>query len=296
MKHIEKIILLIAVLAATGIYFFVVSSDPISLATDVRANAQETDYKITEVPPVLDLEIAWANPVPQSEDGLWLYDVFTPPRIYINPETGEMEPTPFMPPPAPPAFGLNLVAFERDPFRVQLDGYVEQDLADISTSILIFLDNENSITVRGRVGDVLEEQEIRIEEFSVERIISDEDSTISRIPRVVLTDLRNNERLAMTTGQKIFGSEISLQFAHEEFAGEVFEATEQGEVLEIGEERFEILAINLSGSTVRVRKTSPLLEEAEEATLSVERRPSPARESRQEREEQPTENFFDFPF
>jgi hypothetical protein len=300
MKHLEKIIFVIGLGLAAGLYFFLTgASQPAAVSPITISQSRGGPVTALDIPQVIDLEVVWDSPRPQSEDGLWLYDVFTPPRIFINPETGQMEPTPFAPPPPPPAFGLRLTAMNRDMFRLQLDGYIEQDLGDASTSILLFLDTENQNILRGRVGDALAEMDIRVDAFEVERRINEEDSTIIRIPRVTVTDLRNGESLSMTTGERIFGREIEIRFSHNDVSGQTFTAAAVGDVITVGDERFELIDINLTGQTVRVRKTSPLLAEPEEVTLSVQTGTSPRARRTEEAPAQPAEtssDFFDFPF
>ena len=45
-----------------------------------------------------------------------------------------------------------LVRLEREPYRIQLEGYIEDDLADASKSLLLFYDEEQGKSVRARVG------------------------------------------------------------------------------------------------------------------------------------------------
>jgi hypothetical protein len=89
-------------------------------------------YQNLDAPIIHELENrSWEQPPPQRDDdeGNWLYEVFTPPKIYVEkidgqevftakaPNVGEAPPPP---PPEfdPPAFGVALNAVYRPPFRV----------------------------------------------------------------------------------------------------------------------------------------------------------------------------------
>ena len=73
-------------------------------------------------------ETVWSA-LPTSDDAeVWAFDVFTPPKIYFDPETGRFsvsapEPVEMEDEVLHPPFGVTLVAVARQPYRLQLVGY-----------------------------------------------------------------------------------------------------------------------------------------------------------------------------
>ena len=68
---------------------------------------------------------AWPAPPPQSQGSGWLYELFTPPVIYYNPDARSFAVTPPQYPTGPGGvvFGLELLAVKLEPYRLQLLGY-----------------------------------------------------------------------------------------------------------------------------------------------------------------------------
>ena len=90
------------------------------------------DYKSLHPPSMSELEdITWEAPPAQDSEGFWLYEVFTPPKIYLD--NGKWDAKPPVPPkpkepekvpnPLPP-FGLEFKSIYRPPFRVIIDSVI----------------------------------------------------------------------------------------------------------------------------------------------------------------------------
>lgn len=67
----------------------------------------------------------WPQPPAQSQGGGWIYEVFTPPVIFYNAAARSFAVTApqYANEALPTAFGLELLAVKREPFRLQLTGY-----------------------------------------------------------------------------------------------------------------------------------------------------------------------------
>ena len=96
------------------------------------------------------VEPGWENAKAQSDDGLWVYDVFTPPRIFINPETGDFEPTSYQFDSGDIEPELSIMEVKRPLFLFQLSGFVENSLINASQSILLIENTQNGETLRLR--------------------------------------------------------------------------------------------------------------------------------------------------
>ncbi|MCG8525480.1 MAG: hypothetical protein MI748_03800 [Opitutales bacterium] len=98
-------------------------------------------------------EVSWNAPKAQSEDGLWLYDVFTPPRIYINPTTGEFEPTPYQYGPQTEFPDLQLRNVRQSMFPYQLTGFIEHTEGEKEEVILLIEGLPEKSVQRMRISD-----------------------------------------------------------------------------------------------------------------------------------------------
>ena len=128
----------------------------------------------------------WPDAAPQSRGSEWIYDVFTPPVIYYNRETGQFTVTP----PtarrtevarAPGAFAIELVAVRQEPYRIQLVGYVgAEDGPPLAT-----LENvETGDTLVGRAGRVFERDQFELKSFDIRRVTTDTDESMPVIENV----------------------------------------------------------------------------------------------------------------
>jgi len=136
MKKIGFIIYLsITVIIAGWFTFIGVKSLGNPIEEEERTRVSK-DYKSISPPAMSELEdILWDAPKAQDPEGFWLYEVFTPPKIYL--EEGKWvakPPVPPVPPPPPvdpnplPPFGLELKSIYRPPFRVVVESVIYSGL------------------------------------------------------------------------------------------------------------------------------------------------------------------------
>ncbi|MCC5805602.1 MAG: hypothetical protein JJU00_04665 [Opitutales bacterium] len=109
---------------------------------------------------------AWDEPPNQSAGPDWLFEVFTPPIIYFDPERNAFDVTPPRRAEPPPPFALNPVRFERGLYRLQYAAHAGAE----GRYIIEIRDEETDTWLRGRVGEHIAEGDFRILDFSVERI------------------------------------------------------------------------------------------------------------------------------
>lgn len=104
----------------------------------------------------------WKAPGPQSAGGKWLFQVFTPPRIYYA--NGEfVVDTPGIIVPPPPPFGVELVAIKPDHFRLQVVGFYIQNGVAVGT----FTNMQTGDTFLGQAGLVVPDLDLTIRDFAI---------------------------------------------------------------------------------------------------------------------------------
>jgi hypothetical protein len=92
----------------------------------VAAELTGAAYAPSALPAPLSSAPAWKKPAAQSSGGEWIYELFTPPVIYYHAMARSFTVTPpiYLAEKTNLPFGLELLAVKREPFRLQLVGYV----------------------------------------------------------------------------------------------------------------------------------------------------------------------------
>jgi hypothetical protein len=153
----------------------------------------------------------------------------------------------------PPPFGIYLSKIERKPYRIQIEGYIEEDSSDASKSLLFMFNEEAQKQVRVRPGDEKLDAEFRLLSFDIERL-RDADNNIQKIARATILDQRSGEEVVLTHGERRYDSGFTVVIRSDEdasFNTELSEAPSQF-VGPIGQ--YTLLEINLEESSVKVNK------------------------------------------
>ena len=221
----DKLLLLAALLLlAVGCYIYMSGGDRAML--NVSHPQLNVPYTMLKAEISAPTTVNWSEPQEQSTG--WTYDVFTPPKIYLD-ENGQFvsegwrlyEPVPF---------GVKLVNLEKIPYRIQLEGYVEEDFSDASKSLILLYDEETKRSIRTRVGRRELAAEIEVIEFRIDRlrdlngnpykevfvVINDQRSgktvTLQNNERLYLKDFAAELRSESDSEQKIFLSRVEQEF------------------------------------------------------------------------------------
>ena len=115
--------------------------------------------------------VPWPDPAVGAADNAWVFDVFTPPVIYYDRETGgfSVSPPELTAPLEPEIlakpFGIKLVRVVRDPYRLQLIGYSGTEAEPLG----IFRNNVTGAGVVARAGEVFPELGLEIRGLVVRR-------------------------------------------------------------------------------------------------------------------------------
>ena len=130
----EKLIISIAgALLIIGLVFNFLF--PSQKSIEAKAPSAIKEYSPIDIPEAMAVNVEWPKAKEQAKGEM--FDLYTPPEIYLN-ENGEFV---FRPPYAimpQGSLGIYLLAIKPDPYRFQLEGYVEEDRNDQSkTTILI---------------------------------------------------------------------------------------------------------------------------------------------------------------
>lgn len=241
-------------LAATAWALLFKTSQP-SFTAPTSGRAYEAT-NLTIQPPV---SRQWAEPKSQSAGDKWLFDVFTPPKIYYNEETKQFT---VIPPvrtviegpvvvdPPKPEFGLKLAKVEQPLFRLQLVGAVNFG-PDARGTFSNSITGDIIIATKGRK---IPELNLEITQFTAERrrtsVVGGSDIIIETITATVKdTETGVETRLDARTRLPEGGLKATL------IASDGTErVVRAGETLTEGETTFQIVDLTLDPQAVTVKK------------------------------------------
>ena len=218
--------------------------------------------------PVVKAE-TWDAPAPLARGRDWVYDVFTPPEIFysartrqfaVKPPAGTAEDAPEIP------FGLELVAVKRDPFRLQLIGFVGED-ADARGVFENRVSGEVFLAAAGRrVPDLA----LDIKAFSVrpEPVAIPDSMTVNqRVATAVIHDANSRQDVTLTQRERHFsGSVFALVAPPGETAPREVRA---GDAFTLGDATYRIGKISLDPAAIEITKTAPSLDAPDRRTLPL---------------------------
>lgn len=296
-KVYDKLLLALAglaLLAGLGFYLLKSSSIP-SARLEVATQSADNPYQAIPVPTSSDAVTTWPDTTEQSTG--WIYDVFTPPKIFID-EKGAFSAEGWVPPPPPEPFGVYLVEVKRDLYRLQIEGYIEEDRSDASKSLVLLFDEEKQMSVRSRVGQEKTDSEFKLLDFSIERI-RESDSEIYKKAKATLLDTRSGEEVILTEGEKFYDAGVTVVLASDEDASFQLELKEAGQSFKTSTGEYVLEEINLEESSVTVKKLGDEEREPEtqllNSRISVESPINEQPQSATTEAEEPSESF-DFVF
>lgn len=204
----------------------------------------------------------WTEPSSQSAGEKWLFEVFTPPKIYYNEETRQFTVIPPIRTPVQPStpvveevkpeFGLKLAKVEQPLFRLQLVGAVN------------FGPDARGTFENARTGDIIvatkgrriADLNLEIVEFVAERRrtqVAGGSDVVSDTIYAVVRDTETGVQTRLESTQRLPEGALQAVLTTPEGAERIVKV---GTTLTEGETTFQIVDIALSPPAVTVKKTT----------------------------------------
>ncbi|MDG2345066.1 MAG: hypothetical protein P8M62_03305, partial [Opitutae bacterium] len=201
---------------------------------------------------------------------LELYDVFTPPQIWVDNDGTFIFKSPISVSESKPPFGLYLAKFERDPYRIQMEGYIEEDLSDASKSLVLLFDEELQTQVRARVGQEQAKSEFKLVDFSIERV-KDIDGNVSKVVTASLLDQRTGKAIVLKHGERLYNDTTTVVLRSQEDSAIEVVLEESSMAFETSLGSYVLEEINLDNKTVTVTRlgSEALKTDPETQVLSI---------------------------
>lgn len=254
-KIYDKLLLAVAVLALlASVGFYVLKSGELPTAALQLGQPSDNPYQSIPVPVSSSVTATWPEAAETSQQPAdELYDVFTPPKIWVNADGSFGFKSPIDTTLPKPPFGIYLAKIERDPYRIQIEGYIEEDLKDPSKSLVLLFDEEQQQQVRARIGDQNAKSEFTLVDFTIERV-KDKDGNISKNVDVTLLDQRSGEQVILTHGERLYNDSTTIILRSNEDASVEIVLDEAPQSFETAAGKYLLQEINLEESSVTVKK------------------------------------------
>ena len=254
-KIYDKLLLAVAVLALlASVGFYVLKSGELPTAALQLGQPSDNPYQSIPVPVSSSVTATWPDAEETSQQPSdELYDVFTPPKIWVNADGSFGFKSPIDKTLPKPPFGIYLAKIERDPYRIQIEGYIEEDLKDASKSLVLLFDEEQQQQVRARIGDQNAKSEFTLVDFTIERV-KDQDGNISKNVNVTLLDQRSGEEVTLKHGERLYNDSTTIILRSNEDASVEIVLDEAAQAFETAAGKYLLQEINLEESSVTVKK------------------------------------------
>ena len=254
-KIYDKLLLAVAVLALLGsVGFYVLKSGELPTTALQLGQPSDHPYQVIPVPSSSAVTATWPEASETSQQPAdELYDVFTPPKIWVNADGTFGFKSPIDKTLPKPPFGIYLAKIERDPYRIQIEGYIEEDLKDASKSLVLLFDEEQQQQVRARVGEEKADAGFTLVDFTIERV-RDTDGNISKIVLATLLDQRSGEEVILKHGERLYHDSTTIILRSNEDASVEIVLDEAPKAFETPAGNYLLEEINLEKSSVTVKK------------------------------------------
>ena len=271
-KIYDKLLLAVALLALlASVGFYVTQSGATSTARSQVGQPADNPYQAIPIPASSGQTAIWPDATKTSKQPpLELYDVFTPPQIWVDNDGTFIFKSPISVAESKPPFGLYLAKFERDPYRIQMEGYIEEDLSDASKSLVLLFDEELQTQVRARVGQEQAKSEFKLVDFSIERV-KDIDGNVSKVVTASLLDQRTGKVVVLKHGERLYNDTTTVVLRSQEDSAIEVVLEEPSMAFETSLGSYVLEEINLDNKTVTVTRlgSEALKTDPETQVLSI---------------------------
>ncbi len=276
-KYFDKLLLLLGLIILVGGVVFAVSQS--GKKTNILGAIQENHlkgepYTLIGAPDVKVTSRTWEAPQPQNDrDKNWLYGVFTPPKIYIDPVTGEVTAEPPIPPKPRPPFGLVFTTMTHPEYPIKFESYFESANGKVEDSTVMLYHKElrKSSGIKKIGADIADWgiKILKLELDKVEKIVGDS-KTIENVAIITIKDRNLRKDFTLKSGETMYLKEKNiLKFEFTDKSEDAFIWEKVGDTKENGSAKYTLMQIDFDKLSVTVKKEAPELENPEERVMEV---------------------------
>ncbi|MDR3143568.1 MAG: hypothetical protein LBT57_01825 [Puniceicoccales bacterium] len=197
--------------------------------------------------------LKWRNPEALPLGPTWLFDLFTPPQITSIGKTLSAELPEYVSDPL--EFELELISFQRTPYRIQFEGYVlERPKAKASYKdyIIMLNDLQQKHTFRCTLGHAIPSSKISVSDFKLIAIETEEGVKLQE-PVVTIYDLETEQYIDLGRERKFYDNVHTIVFRSLK-SGDTHVLKNVGDSVSINNVLYILSDIDLPESRVTLRR------------------------------------------
>jgi hypothetical protein len=248
-KIYDKLLLALALLVLLGSLAFYIIKPGAGGSVPSAGSIQLMDHPYVATSISTDDMASATWPQPDEQSTGWVYDVFTPPKIYLD-ENGRFV-NEGRKPPVP--FGIYVASLERESYRIQLEGYIEEDPMDASKILILLYDEEKQRSVRARVGQVKDASAFEVLDFKIERL-RDKNGNPYKNEYATILDQRTQQQVVLRNDERLYNNSVTVQIRSEQNPELNLQVSEVGASFETPAGQFVIEEINIEEMAILVKK------------------------------------------
>jgi hypothetical protein len=247
----EKLIISIsAILLVIGLGFNFLY--PSQKSIEAKAPTTIKEYNSIDIPEALAVNADWPEPQEQAKGEM--FDLFTPPEIYIN-QNGEFV---FRPPyaviPKGP-FGIQLVDTDIDLYRFQLEGYVEEDRNDQNKTIILVYSVEDGKSLHLSPDASNTDYKFKILDWRIDRNFG-EDQNNEVIAWLKIEDFLTNRIINLRHDKNFYEDRMQIAFKVDD-TNEIYLLSAVNTSFFVGDIEFRLDSVDFENETALVTKLIP---------------------------------------
>lgn len=275
MKYLDKILFglgFVIFLAIAG-WVFTQQKNIASLRSSISGPGAKPTYAPANIEAPIVTTTLWPEAPAQTRGAKWIFDVFTPPEIFYDTVTKQFILNPDEKPPKPTEelkpFGVKLVAIKTDDFRLQLVGYVGNNVNDYRGTFINPSTNETFLAQEGRESRKLNDLGLALKKFEVIRTrttSTDSMPVYETIATATIEDKKSGEIIILTNkARRLNGPPLALLKAD---SGEEF-TQKTDSSFKVGEIAYKVLSVTETPPAARLSKYTPNTDQTVEETLTI---------------------------
>ncbi len=270
-KHYDKILFVVALLAvgASVACFLKVQGDVASSEDTAKAALAKASggdqWKNVDVPSLKLESKSWARVKPQDEEGLWLYQLFTSPKIWVDSDGKFIVEPPFQETLMRKTFGFKFGSVKNEPYSIKYKGYfigpdqeVMVQLYDEANNYSMIGKLNEEISVRKPMTGEMMKSGIKVVNFEKKSEKDEEKGIVTHTTRVVLHDANLGRNVEIFSDKPTFLEEKRvLTLLPDSGQDKAWEIKAVGDTFESPAGKYTVKELNFEDESVVVEKISP---------------------------------------
>ena len=252
MKYLTEILYTLATIlfVGSGIAFYYLFPSVKDLPNNNPSRINE--FQRVEIPEFRIIEAEWPEAQEQAKNEL--YDLFTPPEIYLNSRGEFVFRSPYFVAFNEP-FGVGLENITQDLYRFQLDGFAKTNNGNSDEIVILMHSVKDGKSIRMKPGSSNNDYGFKILEWST-GILDEDSSNMKFVAGLKLYDLQEDKIFYLRQDQELLEEKITVELVVED-SGErhILESIDSSFFL--GEIEYRLDAIDVDNNTILLTKIIP---------------------------------------